>query len=155
MPYNVCYMERRVKIYGDSLTNSQPCWWLLTIIKSNPRDQVMIAFTSQCLIEPSQERISNQNMTSSILYLSLSSQEIIFHCSDHAISATPTSTYYIIRGMNFFAVFFKGHTHSIRKFPSQGLNQSYSCWPMPQLQQRRIRAAFVTTAQGNAGSLTQ
>ena len=40
--------------------------------------------------------------------------------------------------------------------PRLGDNQSYSCWPTPQPQQRRIWAAFMTynTAHGNAGSLT-
>ena len=40
--------------------------------------------------------------------------------------------------------------------PGEGSNQSYSCLPTPQPQQRGIRAesAAYTTAHGNAGSLT-
>ena len=42
------------------------------------------------------------------------------------------------------------------KFPGWGSNRSYSHWPMPQPQQRQIRAvsATYTTAHSNAGSLT-
>ena len=42
------------------------------------------------------------------------------------------------------------------RFPSKGLNWSYSCLPTPQAQQHGIRAtsAAYTTAQGNAESLT-
>ena len=42
------------------------------------------------------------------------------------------------------------------KFPRLGSNQSYSCWPILQPQQHRIRAATVsyTTAHNNSRSLT-
>ena len=42
------------------------------------------------------------------------------------------------------------------RFPGEGSNQSYSCWPQPQPQQCTIRSASVsyTTAEGNARSLT-
>ena len=51
---------------------------------------------------------------------------------------------------------FQGHTCGMWRFPDQGLNQSCSCRPMPQPQQRRIQGASVTyaAAHGNAGSLT-
>ena len=53
---------------------------------------------------------------------------------------------------------FQGYTRGIWKFPGQGLNQSHSHWPTPQLlQQKRVfQAASVTytTAQGNAISGT-
>ena len=41
------------------------------------------------------------------------------------------------------------------KFPGQGLNQSCSCWPLPQPQPHQIRAMSVTytTAHGSTGSL--
>ena len=47
----------------------------------------------------------------------------------------------------FFCVFFfafQGYARSIRKFPGQGSNQSYSYWPTPQPQQCRIGAASAT-----------
>ena len=48
--------------------------------------------------------------------------------------------------LEFFVVVFsfQVHTHSIQKFPGQGSNWRYSCWPMPQ--QRQIQAASVTHA---------
>ena len=51
---------------------------------------------------------------------------------------------------------FQGCTHGIWRVPGQGSNQSCSCRPAPQPQQRCIRAlsATYTTAHGNAGSLT-
>ena len=51
---------------------------------------------------------------------------------------------------------FQGHTHGIQKFPDQGSSQSYSCQPIPQSQQCRIRASSVTytTAHCNTRSLT-
>ena len=56
----------------------------------------------------------------------------------------------------FFFFAFQGHTRSIWKFPDQGSNPSYSCWPTPQPQQCVIQAKFATynTAPRNAGSLT-
>ena len=56
----------------------------------------------------------------------------------------------------FLSFFFWGvHTHSIEKFPDQGSNQSYSCWPSPQPQQCQIQdtSATYTTAHGNTRSL--
>ena len=48
------------------------------------------------------------------------------------------------------------HTHSIWKFWARGLNQSCSCWLIPQPKQRQIRAASATyaIAHSNARSLT-
>ena len=42
------------------------------------------------------------------------------------------------------------------RFPGQGSNWSYSCWPTPQSEQCHIWAASVTytSAHGNTGSLT-
>ena len=56
----------------------------------------------------------------------------------------------------FFFGCFWVFTWGIWRFLGQGLNQSCSCWPTPQLQQLEILAASVTnmTANGNAGSLT-
>ena len=50
---------------------------------------------------------------------------------------------------------FSGHTHGIWRFPGQGSNRSCCCQPMPQAQQRVIRAtsATYTTAHGNASLL--
>ena len=64
--------------------------------------------------------------------------------------------------ISLFCFAFQGHTHDIWKFPGQGSNRSYSCWPMPQPQpqpqpqQCRIQDVSVTytPAQGNAGSLS-
>ena len=55
-----------------------------------------------------------------------------------------------------FVFAFQGHTRGIWRFPEQGLNWSYSCQPVPQPQQCRIRAMSVTytTAHSNARSLT-
>ena len=57
---------------------------------------------------------------------------------------------------SIFKFFFYGCTCCIWKFPAQRLNQSCSCWPIPQWQQSRIRVARVTctTAHGNARSFT-
>ena len=59
------------------------------------------------------------------------------------------------QGGFFFFFFFKDHTCGTWKFPGQE-NQSCSCWPTPQPQQRQIRAmsAPYTTAHSNAGSGT-
>ena len=56
----------------------------------------------------------------------------------------------------FFFRAFQGCTHGIWRFPGQGSNWSYSCWPTPQPQQCRIQAtsATYTTAHGNARCLT-
>ena len=56
----------------------------------------------------------------------------------------------------FTYVAFGGHTRSIWKFPGEGSNWSCSHQPIPQPQQRQIRAASVTyaTAHSNAGSTT-
>ena len=56
----------------------------------------------------------------------------------------------------FFFFPFYSHTRGIWKFPGQGSNRSYSCWPTPQPQQHQIQAESVTyaTAHGNTGSLT-
>ena len=56
----------------------------------------------------------------------------------------------------FFFLSFEGCTHSIWKFPGEGLNRSCSCWPTPQPQQHGIWAtsATYTTAHGNMGFLT-
>ena len=56
----------------------------------------------------------------------------------------------------FFFFAFWGYTHGIWKFPDQGSNRSYSCWPMSQLQQHRISgtSATYTIAHGSTGSLT-
>ena len=55
-----------------------------------------------------------------------------------------------------FIYFFKGCTCSIWRFPGQGSNQNYNCWPMPEPQQRGVRttSATYTTAHSNARSLT-
>ena len=52
----------------------------------------------------------------------------------------------------FFVFFFQGCT-CIWKFPDQGLNQTYSCWPTPQPEQHGIQHMSVT-AHSNTGSLT-
>ena len=56
----------------------------------------------------------------------------------------------------FFLVAFLGPHHGIWRFPGQGSNWSYSCWPVPQPQQHQIQVVNVTynTAHSNAGSLT-
>ena len=38
----------------------------------------------------------------------------------------------------FFCFFFRATLLGIWRFPGQGSNQSYSCWPTPQLQQHQI-----------------
>ena len=55
----------------------------------------------------------------------------------------------------FFFVFLGPHPWHV-EVPRLGVNQSYSCQPTPQPQQRGIQAASsaYTTALGNAGSLT-
>ena len=47
----------------------------------------------------------------------------------------------------FFFFAFQGYAHNIRKFPGQGSNQSYSCWPTPQ--QHGIQAMSVTCTKAN------
>ena len=56
----------------------------------------------------------------------------------------------------FWFLLFRAAPQGIWRFPGQGSNQSFSCQPMPQPQQRRIQAvsATYTTAHGNARSLT-
>ena len=56
----------------------------------------------------------------------------------------------------FLFLSFQGHTHGIQKFLGLGLNQSCSCWPIPQSQQCGIQAvsATYTTAHSNPGSST-
>ena len=51
----------------------------------------------------------------------------------------------------FFLMLFRAALTGIWKLPSKGLNQSCSCWPVPQPQQHKIWAASVTytTAHGN------
>ena len=49
----------------------------------------------------------------------------------------------ILFGLFVFWIF-QGCTCSIKKFPGQGSNQSYSCQPTSQPQQYQIRAASVT-----------
>ena len=46
---------------------------------------------------------------------------------------------------SFFA--FQGHTYGIWKIPGQGMNRSYSCWPVPQPQQHGIQATSSITPQ--------
>ena len=55
----------------------------------------------------------------------------------------------------FFAFAFYGLTCGIWRFPGKGSNRSYSCWPTPRPQQRRIQdaSATCTIAHGNAQSL--
>ena len=55
-----------------------------------------------------------------------------------------------------FIFAFQGCTRGTQRFPVQELNQSQSCQPTPQTQQRRMRAASstYTTAHDNVGSLT-
>ena len=66
-----------------------------------------------------------------------------------------------IKGRNsfnlFFFFFFLGPYLWHIEVPGLGVNQSCSCWPTPQPQQRQIwamSATYYTTAHGNAGSLT-
>ena len=56
---------------------------------------------------------------------------------------------------NFFFFAFRGHSPDM-KIPRLRVNQSCSCWPMPQPQQCRILAttATYTTAHSNTGSPT-
>ena len=57
----------------------------------------------------------------------------------------------------FFCLFLLFRAHGgIWRFPGLGANGSYSCWPTPQPQPRRIRAtsATFTAAHNNVGSLT-
>ena len=56
----------------------------------------------------------------------------------------------------FFGLLSQGHTHSIWRFPGQGLNRSCSCRPTPQPQQHGVWAATATytTAHSNTGCLT-
>ena len=42
------------------------------------------------------------------------------------------------KSIKFFFLSFQGHTQSIWRFPGQGLNQNYSCWPIAQPQQFQI-----------------
>ena len=58
---------------------------------------------------------------------------------------------HILRFTELFFFFFKGRTHGIWGFPSQGSNQSFSHWPTSQPQQHRIQAssATYTTAHRN------
>ena len=42
---------------------------------------------------------------------------------------------------------FQGFIFGMQRFPGQGSNQSCSCWPTPQPQQRQIRATSVTLPQ--------
>ena len=44
----------------------------------------------------------------------------------------------------FVCLFFQGCTHSIQEVPRLGLNQSCSCWPMPQPHQCQIPAVSAT-----------
>ena len=67
----------------------------------------------------------------------------------------------IVKDLSFFLFFFffclfQDCTHSIWRFPGQGLHQSCSCQPIPQPQPRRIWAASstYTIAHGNARCLT-
>ena len=55
-----------------------------------------------------------------------------------------------------FIFAFKGHGCSTWKFPGEGSNRSYSCWPIPQPQQWGFWAlsATYTAAHSNTGSLT-
>ena len=55
----------------------------------------------------------------------------------------------------FFLLFGAAHT-AYGGSPGQGLNQSYTCRPTPEPQQRRIQAASATsiTVHSNTGSLT-
>ena len=48
---------------------------------------------------------------------------------------------------------FGGHTCGIWRFPGEGSNRSYSCWPMPEWEQCQILAMSetYTTAHHNAG----
>ena len=72
------------------------------------------------------------------------------------VAMTLFSRCFLSSGFFLFTFFaFEGRTRGIWRFPDLGSNQSYSCWPMPQPQQRGIRAtsATYTTALGNAGSL--
>ena len=71
--------------------------------------------------------------------------------------STTTSTYLEILFSLFFLSFvFLGLHRGIWRFPGWGSNQSYSCRPTAQPQQRGIRAASasLTTTHGNTGSLT-
>ena len=55
----------------------------------------------------------------------------------------------------FFFYLFQDCTCGIQRFPGQGSNRGYSCWPTPDPQQHRIWATSLTytIAHGNAGSL--
>ena len=71
------------------------------------------------------------------------------------VSATLQVSTFAYNHSYLFIYSFQDHTHDIWKFPGQGLNGSCSCWPTPQLQQSRIRAASAayTTAHGKARSI--
>ena len=55
-----------------------------------------------------------------------------------------------------FVCLFRAAPATYQGSQARGSNQSYSCWPMPQPQQRGIwtASATYTTTHGNAGSLT-
>ena len=64
-----------------------------------------------------------------------------------------------IQDLGYLHIFFFLFTTAPAAYGSsqaRGLNQSHSCWPIPQPQQRQSRAASViyTRAHGNARSLT-
>ena len=62
----------------------------------------------------------------------------------------------LLLGLLLFIFLFRTTPVAYGSSQARGLNQSYSCWPTPQPQQRQIRATSetFTTAQGNIGSLT-
>ena len=68
-----------------------------------------------------------------------------------------TFSFFFLSFFFFFCLLsFKGHTHSIWRFPSWGSNWSCWCWPKPEPQQYEIWATSATyaTAHGNTRSST-
>ena len=79
-----------------------------------------------------------------------------FICISKLIRGGRIIIYWIRYCFNFFFHYFQGRTWSIWKFPGQGSNQSFHCWPTPQLQQRQIWAisGAYNTACSSIRSLT-
>ena len=77
-----------------------------------------------------------------------------YYLCRHYMYCCKTSRFFFLFFCFVFFFAFQGHTHSIWKFPGQGSNGSYSCWPTPQQHRIRATSATYTTAHRNAGSLT-
>ena len=73
----------------------------------------------------------------------------------YGLACWKSSASYAICDRKSYCFCFLGPHPQHIEVPSLGLNQSYSCWPMPQPQKRQIRAVSVTynTAHRSARSL--